>query len=175
MTGNAWFPSPSPSLASITASVDALHDAQVVTTTRIVGSVASRNTARVALMQAVRALQTYVQNRADADPEHARSIVSSAGFAIKRSTAYARAGFAVKRGPISASVVLSQRAAKTRAAYEWQWSLDKLTWQSLPTTLTARTTVYDLPIQKKVYFRTRVITSKGGAGNWSDPVALMIT
>lgn len=64
-TGNAWFPSPVPSLAVVQAAIEDLSDAEATTLTRVVGGVATRDVKRMAL---VSQLQHPVHRRAFAWP-----------------------------------------------------------------------------------------------------------
>lgn len=67
MTGSAKYPTPSPTLATITTSVDAF---EVAVQEALEGgklAVAARNAARVELLSLVRQLAAYVQGHCDAD------------------------------------------------------------------------------------------------------------
>jgi hypothetical protein len=78
MTGNKWFPNPSPSLAEVEAATDALFESEAKTLTRVVDSVTERDVKRRALVARLQALASYVEAIAFANPEHAAEIVESA-------------------------------------------------------------------------------------------------
>ncbi len=174
MTGNSWFPSPQPPLATIQSLWQATYDAQTAAQMRTIGTAAARDARERDLRGGMRRLQAYVQSVADKDMANAAVIVASAGFDVKKSTAYMRSPFAARRGLVAGSAILTRSREKKRAAaYEWQWSLDKVTWNDLPLTLRASTSVSDLPVGKYVYFRTRS-TTVDGTSNWSDPIQFLV-
>jgi hypothetical protein len=174
MTGNPWFPAPVPELAIVQAAVDDLDEAEVATRTRAMGTAANRNARRAALMSHLELLKAYVQSVADADPDNAASIIESSGMHVKRVRPYPARVFAAKPGPNSGTVILLAPKAGNRAGYEWAYSLDaKKTWASLPFTVQTTTTVKGLKRGSTVWFRYRAVT-KGGGGDWCDPVFLLV-
>jgi len=77
-------------------------------------------------------------------------------------------------GPISGSAHLAAKAAGSRAAYDWEFSLDGgKTWTAANTTLQARTVITGLPVATSVMFRFRAVL-KGGAADWSQPISLLV-
>jgi predicted phage tail protein len=171
MTGNPAFPSPTPTLAQVGAAITALNTAETATLTRVKGSVATRNTARVTLHTLLQQLKGHVQNAADADPENAASIIQSAGMAVRKSPVRPPRVFGATPGPVAGSVKLVAAAAARRAAYEWEYSTDGgKTWVTAPPTLQAKTTVTGLPSGTAVLFRARAVT-KTGAQDWSAAVS----
>jgi len=174
MAGNPHFPSPNPPLATVTASVSGLEAAQAVTKTRAPGSVAVRDGAGKQLLDQVRLLLGYVQQVADGSPEQAAAIIASAGLRARTRAARTKAPFAVKYGPVSGSAHLVVKAAASRAAYDWELSVDGgKTWTTVPTTLQARTVVTGLPVATSVMFRFRAVI-KGGPADWSQPISLLV-
>lgn len=175
LTGNAWFPSPTPSLATVSSLLTTLDGTETaVTQTRAKGTVQARNVARAAVVTALHQLKSYVQTVCDANPEQASAIIASAGMAVRKTAARTKADFAVEAGPVSGSVKLVARAVAHRASYDWQWSSDGgKTWTSVPSTLAARTTITGLPVATTCSFRFRTLT-KAGESDWSQPVALVV-
>jgi hypothetical protein len=174
MTNNKSFPSPTPPLATVSAALAALDAAETATKTHAPGTVAARNAARLEAVQALHGLKASVQLLADADPEQAATLITSAGMGVKQSPARTKTAFEAKPGPTSGSVQLVAKAAARRASYEWQWSADGgKTWTTSPATLQARTTISGIPTATVGQFRYRAVT-KAGEGDWSQVVTLLV-
>lgn len=174
MTGNAYFPSPTPPLATVQSAIDAVQAAQIAILTRAPGTAAVRDEKRAVLVTHLEALRGYVQVTADGSPENGGSIIQSSGMAMRRAAVLGPRGFRAKPAGVSGSVKLAVPAAAARASYEWQFSTDGgKTWVAAPGTLRAKTTVTGLAPQTTVQFRYRALT-KTGEGDWSQPVALVV-
>jgi hypothetical protein len=65
------------------------------------------------------------------------------------------------------------KAAGRTAAYEWQYSLDQKTWNTLPITVKAKTGVSGLMVATTYYFRVQLITS-AGVDDWSQVVSALV-
>ena len=175
MSANAHFPTPNPPLATLAASLAALDAAETATKTRAKGTVPTRNAARTQLLSDLHAIKAYVQQVADANPDQADAIITSAGMAVRKATSRAKPTFAARPAGISGTVKLSARAAALRASYEWEWSADGgKTWTPAPPTLQAKTSIGALPVGTNVQFRFRAVT-KTGASDWSQPTSLLVT
>jgi hypothetical protein len=174
MTGNPFFPSPMPPLAAIAAVLAELRDAEVATGMRTRGMVELRDERLVALRSLMSRLKAYVQGVADDDPENAGSIIESAGMSLWRAGAGTKVPFEVKPGRVLGAVRLIVRAVAKEATYQWEWSADDgKTWNPAPATLQATTTLVGLPSGVMCLFRFRP-TVRGGASNWSEPVAFRV-
>jgi hypothetical protein len=174
LTNNALLPNPTPPLAVLTAGVQKLDAAETATKTRAPGTVPLRNMARVALLADLHMLKAYVQQVADANPDNAASVITSAGMTVRKAPLRTKAQFAAKAGPISGTVHLVAKAAAVRSAYEWEWSADGgKTWTGVPATLQAKTTIIGLPVSTACQFRYKAVT-KTGEGDWSLPVVLLV-
>jgi hypothetical protein len=174
MTGNPSFPSPAPALATVTAGMNALHDAESAALARTKGAVAARNDKRLALVTLLQQLRGYIQTVADTDLETAATVIQSAGIAVKKAPARKPRVFDAVQGAMSGSAKLVAASAGRRAAYEWQYSTDGgKTWVMAPSTLQAKTTVTGLTPGATVDFRYRPVT-KTGEGNWSQTVQLIV-
>ena len=176
MTGNPSFPNPSPALAVITAAVAALHDAETVALTRVKGSATVRNDKHAALLVLLRQLGGYVQSVADTSPpENGPALIESSGFAVRKPFMRGKQQFAAKQGTLSGSAVVTAVSAGARASYEWQYSVDGgKTWVAAPSTTQGKTTVHGLPTATAVQFRYLAVTPKGGQGDWSAPLTLVV-
>jgi hypothetical protein len=174
MTGNAWFPDPTPPCATVEAAIHDLSNAETVTLTRTKGAVAARDAKRIALVMLLQRVLSYVQATADAHRENAASIIESAGVAVKKPRVLPARVFAAKPGPVSGSVKLVAPKAGHRAGYEWAYSIDGgETWISAPFTVQASTTISGLKPASTVHFKYRPVTKDGG-GDWSQTVAIIV-
>lgn len=173
MTGNSYFPTPNPPLATINSDVTSLDAAETVALTKVKGAAAARNAKLVILVNDLKTLKAYVQTVANADADNADAIILSAGMSIRKSTTRNKQDIAVKSGVVSGSVHVVAKAAASRASYNWQYSTNLKTWTNLPTTLQARTTVSNLAPGTTVYFRSSAVT-KAGAADWTEPTSIIV-
>ena len=175
MTNNPTFPTPNPPLTAVSGAVNALQAAETATLTWATGTVATRNEKRATLVTLLEVLRAYVQQVADASPENAISIIESSGLALRKTTVRSPRVFAAKAATLSGSVKLTAPIAGRRAAYRWQYSTDGgKTWVDASETLQARTTLTGLPVGTTAQFRYRPVI-KGGAGDWSPPLSLVVS
>lgn len=178
MTNNAgeYFTNPSPSLATVTADINALEAAEDVAKTRIVGSAAERDKAYDKALRDLHGLQLYVQTLADKaeDNDDAIAIISNSGFEVKSHGIYTKDALNVKHGKASGTVMLIAKAIKGSGAYEWQMSYDNATWTNIPATIEANTSVKALPPSSLIYFRCRAV-KKTGVEGWSQAVSIIVT
>jgi hypothetical protein len=175
MTGNTWFPTPSPTLAEVEAATDDLFAAETRTLTRVVDSVSERDAKRMALVALLQRLGAYVQGVAIANPEHAAEIVESAGMYLKRAGGPRGRTFHAKQ--IRAGTIhVFAPGAGDGAAYEFQYSLDGgRTWLGTAQQIMNRAdvTIDRLPPHAMVHLRYRVIV-KNVTGDWSQTIAIMV-
>jgi hypothetical protein len=172
MTGNAWFPSPDPTLAAIAAATEALDAAQTATLSGLIGTVPARDEKRQRLKSLLQQECAYIQAIADANPEHAMSIIEGAGCRVEMARTVRPRTFRVRRGKVSGSVRLSAPWARD-TSYEWQQSGDGETWTSLPATMRAYTIVTGLTPGSRVFFRYRTVTTKVES-DWSDALSIIV-
>jgi hypothetical protein len=174
LTNNPHIPTPNPPLATLTTALDALVTTEAATKTRAAGTVAARNVARTNLLSLLSATKANVQQLADATPEQAAAIITSAAMAVRKATAHTKAPFAAKPGAVSGTVLLAAKAAAARASYEWEWSGDGgKTWTAVLPTLEAKTEIDGLPVATIAQFRFRSVT-KAGTSDWSQPTSLLV-
>jgi hypothetical protein len=175
MTNNPSFPAPTPTLAALAAASADLHAAETAALSRTKGTATVRNGKRAVLVSLLQQLRGYVQAIADATPENGAAIIESAGLAVRRIPTPQKRPFAVKQGALSGSAVVTALAAGPRSSYEWQYSTDGgKTWVFAPATTQGRTTVTGLPPGATVQFRYLHVTPKGGQGDWSQPLSLLL-
>jgi hypothetical protein len=174
MTGNKSFPSPSPTLATVTSDSTALASAQTVALTKTKGAVAERNVKLAVVVVDLRLLAAYVQGVAIGDPVNAISIIESAGMSVKKPrTTTPKQDLALKHGAVSGIVEVVAKAQGQRTSYEWQWSTDGKTWTSLPTTIQAKTSITGLIPGTTIYVRHAVVT-KTGVGDFGQVASMMV-
>ncbi len=174
MTGNAYFPNPQPPLATVQTALDELMSAEAAATKRALGAVATRNEKRTVLVALLEELRVSVQKVADANPEQAPSVINSAGMPVRKPAVRKPRVFSAVQGAVSGTVKLIVPSAGHRSSYDWQWSSDGgKTWQLLPSTIQARTTVTGLPPATNASFRYRAVT-KTGVADWSEVISLLV-
>jgi hypothetical protein len=174
LTGNPYFPTIVPTLATLTAAIAALQTAETAALARAKGAVITRNEKRLALVQLLQQLEGPIQAAADANLENGASIIASAGVAVRKTVVRSPRVFGAKPGTISGTAKLFTATAGHRASYEWEYSTDGgKTWVTAPATLQAKTTVPGLTVGTTVQFRSRPVT-KTGEGNWTQPVSLVV-
>jgi hypothetical protein len=175
MTGNASLPTPTPTVAAIVAATGDLQTAETTALSRAKGTATVRNGKRVILVALMQQLRGYVQGVADATPEDGAAIIESAGFAVRKIALHGKRQFAVKPAALLGSAVVTAPAAGNRASYAWEYSLDGgKTWVAAPITTQGKTTIAGLPSGTVVQFRYLSVTPKGGQGNWSQPLSLLV-
>jgi hypothetical protein len=167
------FVAPRPPSADLLADIAALQQATVASLSRTFGTKAKRMQLTARVHQGLMTLRCYVQEVADASPGEQAAVIARAGMSVKNARGPSKAGFAAKQGPVSGAVLLSARAERTRASYEWQYSLDQKTWLSSPPTVRADTTLRGFIPGTRVFFRYRPVT-KAGVSDWSDVVSLVV-
>ncbi|MFO0759541.1 MAG: fibronectin type III domain-containing protein [Byssovorax sp.] len=174
MSNNPWFPSPSPTLAKVSAGLDALETAEALAQSRTKGAVATRDLKRKIVIDDLYALRAYVQGIVNQNPTQAEAIIESAGMFVKRHTTHVRADLEAHRGKSPGEVVLRAKSAGPAAAYEWQDSGDGGdTWTSAGVTTVANTTVSGLTMGQTYQFRVRV-TIKKTTGDFSQPITFLM-
>ncbi|HTQ45186.1 MAG TPA: hypothetical protein VMI75_20645 [Polyangiaceae bacterium] len=176
MTGNPWFPSPSPPLADVRSAIDVLDAAEVRTHTRAPDSVTDRDAKRMVLMQRLDELRAYVFKIACDNPDHVAEIVASAGMYLKQLRGPSPQVFAAEPGSHSGEIDVTAPRAGDRAAYEFQYSLDGgKTWLPFPQAVETKASA-TLPRQRPgstVHLRYRA-TVKGVTGDWSDVISIIV-
>ena len=174
MTNSKVFPNPTPPLATLAASIDALVSAENQAATKVKGAATARNVAKNALILELKQLRGYVQGIADGDVENSATIIESARISVRKVPARPARTFNAAQGPTTGTAKLVAHSASSRAAYEWEYSTDGgKTWALAPPSLQAKTTVTGLPAGTSVQFRYRAVT-KTGAEDWSTPVTLLV-
>ena len=175
ITNNPAFPTPTPTVAVLAAAVSDLHSAETTALSRAKGAATVRNDKRTALISLLQQFRGYVQGVADATPENGAAIIESAGLTVRKIVARGKRPFAARQGALSGTAVVTAVTAGDRSSYEWQYSTDGgKTWAFAPATTQGKTTISGLPVGTTVEFRYLSVTPKGGQGDWSAPVSLLM-
>ena len=163
-----------PTLATLTAAIDALQTAETAALARTKGAVVTRNEKRLALVQLLQQLEGYIQAQADANLENGASIIAERRGRGEEDGGAPAARLRREAGGVTGTAKLVAASAAHRASYEWEYSTDGgKTWVTAPATLQAKTTVTGLTAGTTVQFRYRPVT-KTGEGNWTQPVSLVV-
>lgn len=172
MTGNEYFPKPSPELKTI---FKIAHELQLAyTNSRDSGreQTAEMYAKEFELDIELIALSNYVQDIANRDNEIGDVIIFSAGMDVKREKGGRSRTFTVVNTSISGRVKL-QAKAEGRASYLWEYSLDQENWTTGNITVQSSTVISNLTPGERYYFRVAVI--KEEQGPWQGPVNTIVT
>jgi len=173
MTGNAWLPSPPVPLPTFEAHISALDSAESAVLLRTKGNAQERDAKLRAVLSDLETLRVYVQRVADGHTADAPAIIEGAGMRVKRVGHHDKPLLEVRQGPVSGSVRLYAKAMRNRSFYDWQYSTDGTNWPDIPATLKASTDITGLTPVTWYLFRFRRST-KGGTGDWSEPVRFLV-
>jgi hypothetical protein len=174
MVANATtFIKPTPAMPQFSTDIAALTTAEAAAKARTQGAIATRDEKRKVVVSDLHQLKAYVQQLAEASPEHADAIAQAAGMALRKTGAHAKSDLASKQ-KVSGAVELAARLVKGAKSHEWQYSLDGKVWTNAPPTLQAKTTIGNLQTGVLTYFRHRHVT-KAGPGDWSDAISALVS
>ncbi len=174
MKNSRDFPDPTPSLDVVRKAIDELRRAQVQALLLTRGTVEARDEKLATVGGLLALVRAHVQAVADRDPERARAVIRSAGLGVRKEPERAPARFHAKLGGEPGTVKIVAPAAARRAAYQWEYSLDRgRTWRTMPPTLQARTWLSGVPGQTIVELRY-CATTKAGEGGWSGVITIFV-
>lgn len=173
MTGNAEYPEPSPTLASVQTSLTAFQSALAEAKQGGPAKTAAKNAARTTLLDKLRSLALYVQKECGGD----LAILLTSGFeAIKPPTPAgvlpAPQQVTLTQGTLSGSLDLRGRPVSNAGSYEAQTTTtidNPASWESVEQMTSARMSLGGLEPGKTYWARLRAIGSFG-PGAWSEPV-----
>jgi len=179
MTGNAFFPTPIPALATVTTHINTTDAAEIAAKSKAAGTVQARDAAMQIVISDLRALTAYVQGIANANPSQAEAIITSAGLKVKKAGQIDKQDFTVKNNKVSGTVDLIAKGIEDRhSAHQWGLSPDGIDWISLsldiPPTVAAHAQITGLKRGSIMYFRHREILTNG-PGGWSQTLNIVIT
>lgn len=173
MTGNANFaapnPVPNPTLAVITADVNALETSQIAAEGGGKDETALMYAKEDVLDRDLTNLGAYVQMVANNNSALAEAIVISAGMDVKTSASHLPQEFSVVNTGVSGQLKLTSAVVKL-ASYIWQMCTDpgnESNWQTIKTTKQSKFIKDGLTSGTRYYFRVAVV-DKAGQGGWSN-------
>jgi hypothetical protein len=171
----SWFGGITPTPAEITDAAQALAAAQVIAKTRVQGAVQARKLKRDALETLLKDGATSVEVICRANAGEASAIAAASGYREKAPHTHFKLPLELKNGALSGTVKAMAKAAKTkRAWYDWRWSADGgHTWTQVPGTNDSSTLLTGLTPLTTVLVQVRT-TIKNVAGDWSDPVSILV-
>jgi hypothetical protein len=153
MTGNAYFATPSPTLAAVQAAIAALAASQENAMAKTKGAAQTRNLAKKALIKLMDELRSYVQSIANSMPGQEEAVILSAKMLVKIIGVRAPRVFQALHGAVAGQALLEAPRAPARGSVFWQWSVDQKVWTDVPPTTKASTTIENLTPGTTYYFR----------------------
>lgn len=168
MTGNPNFTTPAPTLATITAAINALESAYLVAQGGGVDDTALMYAKEDALDALMKTLGYYVEGIANNNLATSEAIVLSAGLAIKGTSARTARDFSLIQGEHPGEVKISTAYTKN-ASYVWEMNTDPTNeagWTVVGFTTQASFVKNGLTSGTRYYFRVAVV-DKNGKGPWS--------
>jgi hypothetical protein len=175
MTGNAYFPAPSPPLATITAQTNTLIASQIVASTRAKGASAQMHTDLKVLEVSLKSLGSYVATIANQTPSNAVAIINSAGMQARKHTARTPKVFTIKQGPTPGVVEVNSKAVK-RGSYIYQYTTDQTmanSWVDGYKNMKVKGTITGLTPGTRYYFRVAAVTPSGESA-WSPIISFVV-
>jgi hypothetical protein len=167
MTGNVNFTTPSPTLAVITANVNALETASLAARGGGPDDTANMYAKETVLDLSLKSLGGYVEGIANASPLNAVAIILSAGMDVRAKASVTSVDFAV-RAKGQGELKLMHHGVD-RGTYEFQMSTDpssEANWQRIYCGTRGRIVKSGLNSGTRYYFRAAVI-DKNGLSPWS--------
>jgi hypothetical protein len=163
MTGNVNFPAPTPGLTQVTTDANNLDASVQAAKTRARGTGSHVAAMLKAIKVTLKLLVAYVENIANATPDHADTIIISSGMFVKKHTPIIKADFSVKAGKNTGEAVLVCKASP-HSTYVFEMTTDPSNpalWMAINKGTKSRYTKTGLTSGKLYYFRvTR--TDKNG-------------
>jgi hypothetical protein len=176
MTGNPNFPTPLPPMLDVSTAVAAYESALFAAEAGGKEKTAAKHAARKALLDILRLLALYVQQKCDGDMT---KLLSSGFDAVKQpepaGVLPAPQNVTLKQGTLSGTLVLRGRPVPNAASYEAQQSTNiaqESAWQDLEAFTAVRTTLNGLTPGTQYWARIRAVGA-AGPGAWSEPVLAM--
>jgi len=176
MTGNVYFTTPDPTLASITALVKDLETKNTLAQEGGRQAHSDMLDARDALLAALRSLGLYVEKIADGN----ETILISSGFPLtKDHLPKRRDNFWAKRGPNAGDILVGCVAYPKAKAYVWQRFVgtnpptDDNLWVWSGVSTQTKMGLTNLDSGSRVWLRYCAVT-KNGMMEWSNPIDIIV-
>lgn len=172
MTNNAYFTTPTPTLAVFQTDLDTLNQTEIDLRSGT-GSLDARNTALATVKLDINRLANYVQSIADADIPRAGDIIDSAGFYVKEIGG--RSGQVYKvTSEETGIVILSAPANYSVYPYVWEISTDEKVWSVLRTSRFSSCEVKTLTSGQLYYFRYSIVGKDNEYSPYSESTSCRV-
>jgi hypothetical protein len=175
LTGNPYFPQTQPALADVIATRDAYVQA-VNGLDRSPTSIARRNEARISLVQGMRELALFLQQKSQGD----RVKLLSTGFPLQKSRRPSvglptvPGGVRMRRGRVATQLIAYCDRVDSARAYQWRYAIATApTVWTMPDPGSSTRFLIDGVVPGTVYLVQVRAFSTRGAGDWSDTAMLM--
>ena len=172
MLNNPYFKASAEKVTRLGTHIEALYNAETACNTKPpTGSVDARNAALEAVKADLKSLRNDVQEAADADPDNAIAIITSASMDVKKPASHGKQQNSAENGIEEGSVELTAEGA---GAHEWRMSTDEKIWTLLPSTYTSKTTVSDLTSGTIYFFQNRRMLRNKEKSEWCQSIKVRI-
>jgi hypothetical protein len=175
ITGNAYFPTPTPTLAAIGDAINNFQESLAGAATRDRSKVILKNRARVELIAILKALGNYITFTADGNS----AMIGSTAFDVRKTPQpfiVTKPVVTVHNGHNSGELIISARRPGKGRGFVHQYTKDPLTensvWESFPST-SKKFTFTGLEKTKVYWCRVGIMGAKGQL-IFSDPVSKVI-
>jgi len=168
LTANATFPTGwavgTLTQTQFNSDVQAFLDAETAVKAKTPGAVSLRDEAFITLKKDLESIKGMVQDKANANPTTAISIIEGAGFFVKTSSGNHKRKNEAYNTQIPGKVIITGDGG---GQHEWEMSKDMVTIINLPDTPTSITSVSGLTYGDTWYFRSKKVDTKKKSYNWS--------
>jgi hypothetical protein len=172
MSSNARYSSLSTELGTLNTHTIALSKSQTGFKSKPPSvSKAQRDSDKATVVTDIRLIAGKVQEMADEDPENAETIISEAGFGVKKIPIRQKQKCTVTDGPEKGSVVIT---GEGRGAHNFRISTDGVTWTNLLASSNSRKIEKNLTVGKLYYFQSAKALKNGEEGQWSQSVSIVV-
>lgn len=178
LTGNVHFPTPTPTVAEITALVNDYSTALSNAADGGKTLTAVKNQKRLLLINGLRKLALYIT----ANCQNNEAILLSTGFVAAKTTRITKPQpltpehLQLNYGILSGTVAAKSNPAKYALMYEFRYTEDEYgpdaNWIYLPLSSTSKILITGITPGKSIWVQIRSINGKGSS-NWSDPANLV--
>lgn len=107
------------------------------------------------------------------NPHEAAAKAQRVGMDIRKAMTRAKATTSARCTGVSGCVEVDAKSVGSGAVYFWQYSLDQVTWTSLPESFRVKQVITGLTRGQVYYFRFRAHTRKGPV-DFCQPVSLVV-
>jgi hypothetical protein len=173
MDGNPYFPSPHVPIATLRAHIAELEAAQVATLTRAHGTTTARDAKRMVVEEDLKMQRIYVQTVANQHALDGPAIVKSAGMSEKGGGGPRKPLIDIKPGPEPTSVTIWVKHPGGDASFEYQWSLDGVTFPFSAQSTKAHYVVKNLELGVVYGFRYRILIGETFR-DFCDPITYRV-